>query len=152
MHNPAILEELFIYNRYANKKVIATLQQHKIAQGKGINLFSHILNAHHTWIARIKGEPVTYGVWQVHTLSQFEQIDQQNHQNTTYILNEALDLNRTISYQNSSGKSFVNSFRDILLHIVNHSTYHRGQIASIIREQGFDPPVTDYIFYKRDNT
>ncbi|WP_209331385.1 DinB family protein [Lunatimonas salinarum] len=36
-------------------------------------------------------------------------------------------------------------------HIVNHSTYHRGQIATLFRESGLQPVVTDYIMLKRGN-
>ena len=39
----------------------------------------------------------------------------------------------------------------MLFHFVNHSTYHRGQIASNLKEHGIEPLVTDYIFYKRKN-
>jgi uncharacterized damage-inducible protein DinB len=34
-------------------------------------------------------------------------------------------------------------------HVVNHSTYHRGQIAAFIRQFGIKPPQTDYIAFAR---
>lgn len=45
---------------------------------------------------------------------------------------------------------FTNTIGDILFHIVNHSTYHRGQIASDFRESDIEPLNTDYIMFKRD--
>jgi len=33
------------------------------------------------------------------------------------------------------------------LHIVNHGTYHRGQIAALMRQQGHHPQSTDLIYY-----
>ena len=35
----------------------------------------------------------------------------------------------------------------LLRHIVNHSTYHRGQIASKVKRFGIEPPNTDFFFW-----
>jgi uncharacterized damage-inducible protein DinB len=37
----------------------------------------------------------------------------------------------------------------IMIHLVNHSSYHRGQIAMLLRQNGFEPVNTDYITYDR---
>lgn len=145
-----LLKELFDYNQEANQKFIAFFQQNDFTAEKAVRLFSHILNAHHIWLARIQQQAPRYEVWQVQTVAVFEEINQENHSITASVLSSSPDFGRTIAYQNSSGNSFQNSIRDILLHVVNHSTYHRGQIASMIRAKGFDPPVTDYIFYQRE--
>lgn len=39
--------------------------------------------------------------------------------------------------------------KDIMFHIVNHSTYHRAQIATELKDHGIEPLKTDYILYKR---
>ncbi|MCF8317339.1 MAG: hypothetical protein K9I02_01220 [Haliscomenobacter sp.] len=54
-----------------------------------------------------------------------------------------------INYSNSKGQLFSNSIQDMLFHIINHSTYHRGQVATEFKRQGLEPLVTDYIFFKR---
>lgn len=38
-------------------------------------------------------------------------------------------------------------FSDILLHVVNHGTYHRGNITAMLRQQGYSGVPTDLIFY-----
>ncbi|NNG11293.1 MAG: damage-inducible protein DinB, partial [Arenibacter sp.] len=38
---------------------------------------------------------------------------------------------------------------DMLFHIINHSTHHRGQISVDLRNNAIEPPVLDYAFYKR---
>jgi uncharacterized damage-inducible protein DinB len=45
--------------------------------------------------------------------------------------------------------AFSNDIKSIIFHVINHSTYHRGQIASEFKQNGLDPMVTDYILYKR---
>ena len=37
-----------------------------------------------------------------------------------------------------------------MLHVVNHSSYHRGQMALLLGQEGKSPPATDYIFYLRE--
>ncbi len=150
MAENSLLKDLFTYNQYANDQIVSSLTAYAITEGRCIELFSHLLNAQHVWIMLIKKEIPKYGVWQTHDPSIFKKIDQDNHQNTWQLLDKIQDLRSSVSYQNSGGKSFTNSLKDILLHISNHSTYHRGQIASSIRALGFDTPVTDYIFYQRD--
>ena len=36
---------------------------------------------------------------------------------------------------------------DIVRHVVNHGTYHRGNFAAMLRQQGYEGVATDYIFY-----
>lgn len=150
MNDPHMLQTLFAYNQHANQQVIRALQQYGVTHGKPLALYSHILNAHHTWIARIHANPATYGIWQTHAWPELATLDQANHQQTTVLLQEPHRLDDRIAYTNSSGQSFTNSLQDILWHIVNHSTYHRGQIAAALRALGYDPPATDYIFYRRN--
>ncbi|MGG1876702.1 DinB family protein [Paenibacillus cisolokensis] len=38
-------------------------------------------------------------------------------------------------------------FSDILQHVVNHGTYHRGNVTAILRQQGHPGVPTDYLFY-----
>ena len=68
-----------------------------------------------------------------------------------FFLNKATEesLAEKISYQNTQGQTFMTSIRDILLHVHTHSSYHRGQIANILRELGEVPVNTDYITYVR---
>jgi uncharacterized damage-inducible protein DinB len=66
------------------------------------------------------------------------------------VLASADDLNRTVSYRNSSGTAFDTPLAVIAHHVVNHATHHRGQIAREIRRADGTPPATDYIFYDRE--
>lgn len=54
-----------------------------------------------------------------------------------------------ITYQNSTGTRFKNTIEEIIRHIVNHGTYHRGNIAAMIRQQEKSGISTDYIQYLR---
>lgn len=141
-------DSLFQYNTYCNQPLIKHAALHPWPE-KSVLLFSHILNAHEIWNARILGVSTTRTVWELREPVQWQQIQQENDQITAKIV-PSKEFDELVSYQNSRGSSFTNSVRDILFHIVNHSTYHRGQIATDFRNQRLEPLVSDYIFYKRN--
>jgi uncharacterized damage-inducible protein DinB len=45
---------------------------------------------------------------------------------------------------------YRNTVRDILTHLFGHSWYQRGQIAGLVRAIGGEPPVTDFVFWVRE--
>jgi uncharacterized damage-inducible protein DinB len=54
-------------------------------------------------------------------------------------------LLRPIVYKNSEGTPWANRIEEIIQHVSMHSAYHRGQIALLMRENGINPPATDFI-------
>jgi len=140
--------ELVEYNQVQNRRLLKALLKSIPLPEKARELYSHILNAHYTWNCRLLKETGLFGIWQLHVLADMAAIDEQNHQLTTDLLDN-LPLDTDVEYHNSKGQLFRNSFRDIIFHIINHSTYHRGQIALLLRQAGQEPVNTDYIFFKR---
>ena len=59
------------------------------------------------------------------------------------------DLEAAIDYRDMTGNPFTQKLADILQHIVNHSTYHRGQLTTMIRQVGVTPPRTDFLVFAR---
>ncbi len=141
--------ELFDYNYNCNQKLLNVLTKNQDnTPEKIIKLYNHILNAHQIWNNRIEPKQITFGVWEIHEIKNCNSIDKINYDETLLILDK-FELSEIISYSNTSGQTFTNSINDILFHIINHSTYHRGQIATELRQNGLDPVVTDYILFKR---
>lgn len=142
-------KELFEYNHHFNLKLSEIFtEKSDVVSKKSVQLFSHILNAQHIWISRIVKKQSDFGVWDIHAVQQFKEINDKNFKETIHALNH-FDLSKTISYKNTKGQAFENKISDILFHVLNHSTYHRGQIATDFRQNGIEPINTDYIFYKR---
>lgn len=140
--------DLFEYHHHFNQKLAAEIQQHLEAlPERTFPLFCHVLNAHRIWNARILDLPAT-GVFQTYPVSECPGIDLKNLQDTLQIL-EQKDLSEAVTYTNTRGESFHNQVGEILFHVANHSTHHKGQIMSDFRSVGIPPLVTDYIFYKR---
>jgi uncharacterized damage-inducible protein DinB len=61
----------------------------------------------------------------------------------------AADWDRVVAYHNIKGEAFQQPLWQIVLHIVNHATYHRGQITTMLRQIGGAPAGTDLIVYYR---
>ncbi len=144
-----MFKDLYDYTHHCNMQIIdIVLQNGALVPDDALKLLHHTLNAQHIWNARILGAPAAYGVWERHPTENLEEIATKNLQTTMHIL-ENIALDKEISYSNSAGMAFTNNVSDILFHVVNHSTYHRGQIISLIKRAGIPPISTDYIFYKR---
>ena len=59
------------------------------------------------------------------------------------------DLDRVVSYQTLKGDPFSDPLAKLIRHVVNHATYHRGQVVTMLRQLGIEPPHTDLIIYYR---
>jgi len=139
------LIELFDYNKAMNDQFI---EEKKDGPEESKRLFSHILNAHNIWNARIKEIGATLTPWEVHDTNAWHLMNEMNHRLTSEILMNR-GLSEQLVYQNTKGVQFENKLSDILFHILNHGTHHRAQIMLALRQDGQDPLITDYIFYKR---
>lgn len=61
-----------------------------------------------------------------------------------------LQLEHVFAYQNSKKEQFKQPMWQMLMHMFNHGTYHRGQMVTIMRQLGEEKlPPTDYIHYTR---
>lgn len=59
-------------------------------------------------------------------------------------LSEA-DLPQTLRYQSMNGQRWQKRFSSLLLHLFNHQTHHRGQVSTLLTQQGIDIGVTDLL-------
>lgn len=142
-------KEIVEYSHHFNQKLADVfMERPEKTSEKAVLLFNHVLNAHHIWNHRIESKQTAFGIWEVHPVQELKSIDLRNYEQTLELLDK-LDLNETITYANSKGQIYSNTIQDILFHVGNHSTYHRGQIATEFKQQGLEPLVTDYIFFKR---
>ena len=140
------LKKLFTYDDWANREVIRTLRELPHSPLKAVRLMAHIVAVEHLWLARLqcKPSPVVWPEWTIAEIApQQESITGAINAYVTSLSDEQLQTE--VAYNNSKGESWTNSVADILMHIVMHSIYHRGQIALVLRESGIAPPYTDFI-------
>lgn len=145
----SFFNDLFKYNFDSNQKLMPLIAPHaEVLHHGGSKWMSHIINAHEIWNERILPAGLNTKVWAEYDMATLLAKDEFNYKQSLDIIAKK-DLQEEITYTNTQGETFTNSIRDILFHIINHSTYHRGQIAIRCREHNVNPLITDYIFYRR---
>jgi uncharacterized damage-inducible protein DinB len=136
---------LFTYDGWANQEVLAGLRTSMTP--RALELMAHILSSQRLWMERLEQKPQTLPVWPAFTLEECEsQAAELAVLWTTYLANRSeADLAKPVSYQNSKGEPWSSRKDDILMHLITHSAYHRGQVATVVRAAGPAPAYTDYI-------
>jgi uncharacterized damage-inducible protein DinB len=136
----------FAYNQWANQEVLAAMRANS-ADARSLQLMGHILGAERLWLERLKQQPQSVPVWPEADLARCEAEAAELGRLWFEFLDliTAGDVSQPISYKNSKGEPWTSAIVDILTHVVMHSAYHRGQIASHMRERGQTPAYTDFI-------
>jgi len=133
------------YDSWAN---LETLQAIRAAGGenrRSLQLMSHILAAERVWLERLSQTPQTVPVWPEPQLGWCQSEASELGRLWPEYLAGIADPSKAISYRNSQGELWTSSVMDVLTHVAMHSAYHRGQIASHMRESGQTPAYTDFI-------
>lgn len=157
------LTQLCSYNVWANERIIEMIKksENDIYDLPMENSFPsirktifHIWDAQVIWLCRLQGNsptdwPSKYGK---EHLNGFEKdfLDQSKNF-FLHVQRASTDFfNLECTYQNMRGEVCKNDHASIILHCMNHSTYHRGQIITMLRSLGIiDLQSTDYITYLR---
>jgi uncharacterized damage-inducible protein DinB len=145
------LRRQFAYDEWANREVLANFRTSTRPPAQTLRLLAHILAAERLWWERIRKRPQSLPVWPEFSADQCEtQITEM-----ASLWREFFDgpsakrLSESISYKNSKGEPWSSTVEDILTHVLLHSAYHRGQIASYMRTAGETPAYTDFIHAAR---
>ncbi|MGA9391677.1 MAG: DinB family protein [Candidatus Sulfotelmatobacter sp.] len=151
-----LLEHLlrqFEYDAWANREVLAAIKANGSASSSTrlLQLLAHIVSAESLWLERIEERSQSLPVWPDFTLHQCEaQIAEVAQLWRGYFRKlSSSDLSKKVSYKNSKGEPWSSTVQDVLAHVVLHSSYHRGQIAILMRAAGDAPAYTDFIHAAR---
>jgi uncharacterized damage-inducible protein DinB len=153
------LLDLLEYHRWASEKVlqaISVLSAENYTKDLGSSFPSirdtlvHTYGADRTWLGRIGGQsperlnPADYPnvatlreVW-LEVLSTFPNV-----------VKSLGDAEQIIAYKAYDGTAYSNKLSDIIRHVVNHGSYHRGQVTTMLRQLGEKGISTDMIAYYR---
>jgi uncharacterized damage-inducible protein DinB len=138
------------YNAWANRKVLACLQQQNVAEEKILTVFGHLMAANFIWLNRIKGLPKSeHELWGKYDLKRLTLMVAEADENWMAFINETQQFDRLLKYKNYVGQYFENNVQQIMIHLVNHGSYHRGQVAILLRQKGLEPVNTDFITFDR---
>ena len=143
-------QKLYRYNAWASQRVVSCLARQNVQEEKILSLLGHIVAAQFLWLHRIKAlPPPTLKLWGTYTLTDLIRLSEDAGKKWLEFVEQTDNFNRELTYTNYVGEPYVNNVEMIMIHLVNHSTYHRGQIAMLLREKGLEPINTDFITYDR---
>jgi uncharacterized damage-inducible protein DinB len=161
--SPDEMRVLFEYNAWANHRSLdaaAALSKEQFTQGCGSSFSSvrdtlaHICGAEWIWFERFAGRSPA-ALPDLQTFATAEALREH------WLLQEAKlldfvktltppDLDRVMEYQTLKFGVYRNPLWQSMQHLVNHGTYHRGQVTTLLRQLGAAPIPTDLMHFYRE--
>jgi uncharacterized damage-inducible protein DinB len=154
------IQELYEYNRWANERSFEsasklTLEEYTKDMHSGHrsvrDTFVHFISVEWLYVHRVKGDSpkALWSPLEFPTLAILrDRWVELTREQMTYIAGLTHEqLETPLTYMNLSAKPMTYPLWRILQHGVNHSTYHRGQIATMLRQLGATPEATDLLLY-----
>jgi uncharacterized damage-inducible protein DinB len=142
------LRRLFSYDAWANREALASLRAApEASRPRPLRILAHVIGAESLWLDRLHRRPAALGVWPTLDLDGCDSSLTALAAEWTAFLGALTpaDLAEAVAYVNTKGESWTSTVEDILTHVVIHSAYHRGQVASELRAAGGIPAYTDFI-------
>jgi uncharacterized damage-inducible protein DinB len=114
----------------------------------------HLVGAERVWLERFKGGPLSpfLKAEEIATRAELQTIWERNRAATEEWLATLSDeaLQQSFTMKTTKGETFTHAYWQAFQHLANHSTYHRGQVVTMMRQLGAEPPGTDLITYYRE--
>jgi uncharacterized damage-inducible protein DinB len=156
------LRVLYDYNYWARDRqleVCAALTEEQFLRPMG-NSFSsvrdtlaHLVAAEWVWLERWLGRSPTKADREEYSAETFPTLGTVRERWRTVEGNmrsylsglEDRALERPLSYTNFKGERWTYPLGHTLFHLVNHQTYHRGQVTALLRQLGVEAPAIDFL-------
>lgn len=145
------LRQLFAYNDWANRRMVVALKGMELE--RAVAILAHLLVTEREYYERLYGKDSTgFDFWPARTIEECGQLARENADLFDKLLRrfdeEGLDIR--VKYRSSEGLPYENTYRELLTHVLFHSSIHRGNLMTLIREAGHEPPQIDSIIYLRE--
>jgi uncharacterized damage-inducible protein DinB len=160
---PEEMRSLCDYNTWANHRELdaaGALTPEQFTKSLGSSFSSvrdtlaHICGAEWIWLERFQGRSPT----SLPDTSQFNDVaslrahwDELEARLRKFVRSlKQTDLDRTLEYKTLKFGVYKNPLWQSMQHVVNHGTYHRGQITTMLRQLGAQPVLTDLMHFYRE--
>jgi uncharacterized damage-inducible protein DinB len=147
MMDISYLRTLFSYDDWANRESLASLRCVDSPPRRAVEVMAHIVGCQWLWLRRLQFDKEPAVVWPQLTLDACAaQLGELIVAWGGYLsaLTPAA-FSQQVAYTNSQGEDWASNLQDILTHVIFHSAYHRGQIATLLGRAGHPSANTDFI-------
>jgi uncharacterized damage-inducible protein DinB len=157
------IKMLNAYSAWATNKIFEaveglpaeeTTRDMKASHGSIHGTLTHLVGAEKIWLSRMTGTPDKSMLKpsDVPTLADVKSMWEQTGFAAAKFLGTMNDrkLQETFTMSTSTGEKFTHVYAQAIQHVVDHSTYHRGQVITLMRQLGHTPPNTGMIRFLRE--
>jgi uncharacterized damage-inducible protein DinB len=161
--SPAEIQQLYDYNAWANQRSLAaaeklTPEQFTKPLGSSFSsirdTLAHICGAEWIWLERFQGRsPAALpNVAEFEDLASLREHWLEQEQRLLAFAGGLTqsDLDRDMEYKTLKFGVYRNPLWQSMQHLVNHGTYHRGQVTTMLRQLGAEPVLTDLMHFYRE--
>lgn len=162
--DPDFLRLQLDYSRWASERSLeaaSALNDEELNRDLGVSYkgvfgtLLHVFQADRIWLSRLRGSP-RFSLaepdesWTLPTLTDGWRNIADGYADW---ITGVTDAEANLCYKNLAGQDYSLPVWQVVMHIVNHATYHRGQITSMLRQLGYSPIATDlHVFYLSGQT
>jgi len=154
--NTELLRQHIAYTRWATGRLMRVLEQipaehlthdFQTADRTILGTLVHTFGADRVWLKRVRGEPITtFLTDEDRQLATLQRDWPGVLDGWSTMVDEP---ERVVHYQDMKGNPYTSKLWEIVLHVVNHGTHHRGQVSGFLRALGHAPPQLDLIRFYR---
>lgn len=151
------LERLVRYTAWANERLYACVARLPPAQravrspifaGSVLHTLNHVRLIDVVWQSHLRGVPHGFTTRNPDTTPTFEELHAMQQALDAWYADYARALTtraagESVNFRFINGGDGTMTRAEILFHVVNHTTYHRGHITAMLYQAGIQPPVTD---------
>jgi uncharacterized damage-inducible protein DinB len=159
------LAALFAYDRWAEARMLDACRLvpperygEELAPGWASlrSSVAHIAAATDLWVRRFLGQPSDGFVpeSELATPDEVARLSATSHDALDRLALELTSerLAAPFTYRNLRGQTATVPLWAVLRHVINHASYHRGQVASKLKRLGVEPPITDFVYWAIEQT
>jgi uncharacterized damage-inducible protein DinB len=159
------IQQLYAYNAWADQRTVAACEALTTDQfleplggsfGSVRNTLAHIMDVEWLYIERWHGrspsgfpKPENYPDL-AHIKDRWASINVDIDQFLRELTNKR--LTEITEFRTTKGILYRHPLWQVMQHVVNHGTYHRGQVATLLRQLGVTPHATDLVLFYRESS
>lgn len=155
----------FDYHVWANKRIFERLKElpKDVYNQEVQSVFPsiakaliHIYVVDCVWLNVLSGKSMTVALKigeqlqeqvETKTMNELEHMFRNVTQQYKVFLDKQKDINEVVILDNPYAGRLETSVSELVQHVVNHGTYHRGNITAMLRQLGYPSSMTDFVFY-----